>query len=248
MLMKTMELSLKQIGTEIGVSLVVCFAMLPFSLAMGLIPMLLGMLVIFAMLIRGCSKIFGASIFGEEAGGLMTLPVTAEALIGGKLLAAVIWAMALGIGFGVLIGGMLLIDGSTAALESVLAEAVSDLLDGGAMPWQVGILMGMLPFTVCAGAVFMGLWMLTFQCLARRQKDGGEKGLLSRMGVKAMAAIAVLLYMAFNVAKNWLSEKIFGQVIGQFWMNAVLLILLIALMVIMYRFCRETLSRRCDFE
>lgn len=35
MLMKNMELSLKQIGTEIGVSLMACVAMLPLSLTIG---------------------------------------------------------------------------------------------------------------------------------------------------------------------------------------------------------------------
>lgn len=248
MLLKTMELNLKQVSTEIGVSLAVCIAMMFLTMAMGAVSLLLGLIVIIIMLIRGYGRLFGASIFGEGAGGLMTLPVTSDELIAGKLLAAVIWAMALGIGFSGVVIIMVLVSGSASVLTGVFGEVAADLLDMGAAPWQIGILMAMLPFSLCLGAVFAGLCILTFQCVTRRKKADGRTGLLSRMSVGGITILAVILSTAFKSAGNWLFERLFEQLIGTFWLNAAVMALMIALSVVMYRFCRKTLSRQCDFD
>lgn len=55
------------------------------------------------------------------------------------------------------------------------------------------------------------------------------------MGKKVLIAMAVLF------------SAVGGKALGMFWTQAALIGLQILLIVILYRFCRNAFSRRCDF-
>lgn len=251
MLIKSMELSLKQIGEPMGISIaagvfMVITAMLGGSA--GAVLMLGSVLVMLIAVFAGYTKLFGSSLFGEDGGLSMTLPLAPAELIGGRLLAAVVWCMTLCIVVAGLLGLMAVSIGSgLGGVYQALEQTAAQYMASGASPLQVGLLTGLLPLGICVSAVFMGMWMLAFQCLSHQRKEDGKGSFFGRFGVKTAAAAAIALYGLFNRGTNWLLEAVAGRALGTFWIQAALIGLQILLIVILYRFCRNAFSRRCDF-
>ncbi len=251
MLIKSMELSLKQIGEPMGISVVACVFMTITAMmggSAGLICALISVLAVLFTVIAGYTKLFGSSLFGEDGTLSMTLPLSPAELIGGRLLAAVVWNMVLCVVLAVMLGILLIFAGGRLDyLYEMFAEIADGYMTSGASPLQVGIIMGFLPFAAGISTVFLGMWMLTFQCLSHQKKGGGKRSRLRRFGVKTAAAAAFILFGLFNTGTNRLMETVGNRILSMFWVQALLIVVQILLIALMYRFCRDAVSKRCDF-
>lgn len=251
MLIKSMNLSLKLISEPMGISVVACVFMMIMALmggSAGLICMLISVLAVLFAVIAGYTKLFGSSLFGEDGTLSMTLPLSPAELIGGRLLAAVVWSMTLCVVLAVMLGVLTLsAGGRLELLYQAFAEIADGYMTSGASPLQVGLMMGFLPLAAGVSTVFLGMWMLTFQCLSHQKKGGGKRRPLRRFGVKTAAAAAFILFGLFNTGTNRLMETACERILGMFWVQALLIVVQILLIGLMYRFCRNAVSKRCDF-
>lgn len=212
MTMKSVEMHVKMLTGHIGGSAVL--------LAMGVLfspPALAGVVVILG---HGLYKVYGKTLFDDDAAMLMTLPFSARDLVLGKTLAILLWCG--GMWFAVSGAGLLAVMGGSGTRERLMMWIENWQLMG-MRPWQVGVSTG---WSVIAPLVYMGVFCLLL--LALELKCSGQaRRRRSRITILLVVLLAAALFTVILAGMVCLMELAKLLDSGYFWMFAVVNLLIL---------------------
>lgn len=229
-----------EIKTSAGFFLV---AILFGTTSFGNLAFVLAIAVSFVAQFRSYGKIFGTSVYGEEADVYMVLPLTPDILILSKVMVGIVWNMLLSLAIMAYILIIVLwgsgIEGLTTGLLGILAMNFAEL---GLTPLQAGITMGLYPFELVLSAVLWCLMILTLQILA----VGSKSKRLQALKPSGMTTLSMGILYAGNSLLQGITNIIGSENGSAFYLSMGMLPLKIVLGIWMYRFCRKSFEKGYD--
>lgn len=230
MLIKSINLNLKIIQNHISASASILMGGLVLSVTyMGIFVLLIWLIALLIVGIKGYCKLFCDSTYREEADLYMTLPISNEVSMWGKVLACALWNMLLA---AVSTVGIIIMTLSNDGIVDTLADPLfADVIAAGISPLQTGIFMGLLPLTIIISTCYICFSIMTIQTAWKNLRYKGH-------GV----VLAIILSGICSSALNKLVDLSLEHGANFILMEFGLQILYVALIGAMYCYCKRGLS------
>lgn len=220
MIMKSAEMHTRMLAGHMGGSAVL--------LVMGLLisPVFLaGLALIFG---HGLYKVYGKTLFDDDAAMLMTLPFSARGLVLGKTFAILLWCG--GMSLVVPVSG-LLAAADSSSVHMQLAARIETWQLIGMRPWQAGVSAG---WSVIAPVVYTGVFCLLLLALELKCSGQARKR-RSRVAILLVVLLAAAIFAAVLAVQFCLREMAQMLGSGYFWAAAGVEFLLIVIGWFCYR-------------
>lgn len=245
MLMKAININLKMIKNEIELSLGFFLPAVLFGpSAFGLQVFLVALIAAFIAQIKGYSKIYGTSIYGDEAGLYMTLPLSPNSFILSKVLIGVIWNMLMSLVIIVYLFIVVFLGEGSDGVTGIFDILSQKLLQYGMNPLQVGVFMGSLPLELVLSGFLWGLTILTLQNLGMRS----TLGRLQKLRPSTLTGLSMVTVIVISLGLNQLSNIFLSAGQNIFYYDIAALILKASIALFLYRYCRISFERRYDLK
>lgn len=234
MTMKSVQVHVEMLAGHIGGSIAV--------LALGM--MLWPMMVIGVVLImgHGLYKLYGKTLFGDDAEMLMTLPFTAGDLVRGKTVTFLLWfgiLLLMSVGSGV---GLILLPKGISGLADYLASDVDVQQIAGMAPWQVGVSAGWNVISPFIYITAFCLLIVTVELYFGRMFTGKRK---RGMTVFAMLFSAII-YGVILSGIFWMMKWAQTLGAGGFWLRIAVDLTVLFADGMLYRLSVGLLERKYD--
>ena len=179
--------------------------------------------IVAIIFLKGYCKLYCSSIYEDEGSLYMTLPISNEINIWGKILACVVWSMFL-IGASLVTLAVVFI--LTSEGEFLISDFSMRLLDFKLTPLQGAIYVSLIPLAIVIFTCFICFFILTMQTGARNLRNKGY-----------VVVVAMILCGIISGGLNKVIDLSTDHGTDFFYMQIGLHLLYIGLIGIMYNYC-----------
>ncbi|MCI5689070.1 hypothetical protein AALA24_09115 [Anaerovoracaceae bacterium 42-11] len=222
MTMKSVQIHMEMLAGHIGSSVL--------ALATGIFLWPPMMVVLVLILGHGLYKLYGKTLFGDDAELLMTLPFSARALTAGKLIAFLIWCSILWlISMGLAVG--LMLPNHFVDLAEYLSGSMDAQQIAGMEPWQVGISCGIDMITPFIYAAILCLLTMTVELALGHVVTGKRKQAMMLLAMLVSVIIFGAALAGITFLSKW--QLLLGK--SGFWIGIAVDLAVIVVNVLLYK-------------